>query len=218
MQLVDEFLFHSQSAHTFHRKHCPIDPRIVDFRKLFHEVGNDSQRVRGYVVELETARIGCHARIQAGGNLGREFHRQFLCNRIDDFAGSSCFGIQTAFLCKGAVHDVVVNRKGNPSAIGFVQVAEQFAVCDIDRENDSSVFVNGIRCFFNCQKGIAFRNRVAAPHHCMTAHLTEQGSECITAADAVAVRTLMDEDHGLLDGLQLGSCFCNVHILLLNVL
>ena len=49
---------------------------------------------------------------------------------------------------------MVVNRKGNSSAIGFVQVAEQFAVCHIDRENDSSIFVNGIRCFFNCQKGI----------------------------------------------------------------
>ena len=84
------------------------------------------------------------------------------------FTGSGCFGIQTAFLCKGAVHDVVVNRKGNSSAIGFVQVAEQFAVCDIDRKNDSSVFVNGIRCFFNCQKGIAFRNRVTAPYHRMT--------------------------------------------------
>ena len=49
MQLVDELLFHSQSAHTFNGKHRPINPCIVDFRELFHEVCNDSQRVRGYI-------------------------------------------------------------------------------------------------------------------------------------------------------------------------
>ena len=165
------------------------------------------------VAEPEAAGIGCHAGVQAGGNLRRNLRAHLGDECCQQLCGSRCMVIHQRFIRIAAVGAVMVNAQIDVLGIflNVVALPEQLDAGHIHRHHKGG----GEAAVKHAAGHIVIhgRNRVTAQHGGILAQLLQGKAERRAGADGIAVRILVAQYQDVICSQQTRNNCLAVHIL-----